>query len=131
MQFSLVDLIGNQPLRPEDHHDDENEAEQQFLVLCRVELGREVLPGEVDDRDNLAPEIDDAFDMRRRVGHLRDGHGADDLLDLEDIYPELFIADFKGDELEQIPIGMVIGTRVIVHCLPLEDHVLRPDTGRV
>ena len=43
---------GNQTGRPEDHHEDKNETKEQFLIFGRIKLGRQILPGEINDWKN-------------------------------------------------------------------------------
>jgi len=55
----------------------------------------------IDDRNDFPSEIDDTFDIRWRVWNLCDSHSAYDFLHFEDIDPELFLTNTKGNELEK------------------------------
>ena len=59
---------------------------------------------QVNDGDHLAAQIDDAFHKVGRTRHLGDFHGADDLLHLQDVDAELFLADAERHELEELVI---------------------------
>src|SRR5665647_382499 len=48
----LPPLSRDQPFGAEDHHQDEDQAEEQALVFGRVQLGGQILPGKVNERDN-------------------------------------------------------------------------------
>src|SRR5437762_13192028 len=50
---------GQNALRPEDHHEDEDEAEDHPLVLRRLELGREVGEAVAEDDDAGVAELVD------------------------------------------------------------------------
>lgn len=66
------------------------------MTIIRVFLscplgGKTKAPTQINDRDNFAAQIDDAFHKFRSARHLGDFHGADDFLNLQDIHPELFL----------------------------------------
>src|SRR5690606_21194619 len=53
-----------------------------------------------DDGDDLATQVNHTLNEGRGLGHPRDGHHADDLLQVVDVDPELFIRQTKGHKLE-------------------------------
>src|SRR4029077_9577573 len=79
-ELALATARGEDPLRAEDHHQDEDDAEDHPLVLGRLELGREI--GEAGAEDGHArvlqfvqPEREPLQDLEVEHGHDR---GADD-----------------------------------------------------
>src|SRR5208282_3411364 len=59
LQLALAPSRGDYPRRPVDHHEDEDDAEDETLVLRGVELVGKVLPVEIDYRDHrlALPEL--------------------------------------------------------------------------
>jgi len=63
---------------------------QLFAEICR--LFRHPEPqSQIDDRNHRASQIDQAFDVRRRLRHSRDLSDQDDLLDFGDLDAVLLI----------------------------------------
>ena len=74
-----------------DHHD----------ATCTGVLGRRQAEtaAQVDHRDDLAAQVDDAFDERGRPRHPGDRLQADDLVDAGDVDAVQLGADLEQDEL--------------------------------
>src|SRR4029077_10800281 len=79
-ELTLATARGEDPLRAEDHHEDEDDAEHHPLVLGGLELGREIGEAVAEDRDTrvlelVEPERESLQDLKIQHGH--DG-GPDD-----------------------------------------------------
>ena len=71
--------------------DDDNAGAFAVALARELELGPEV-----ENRNDFAPEIDDALDVLRHPGDRRDGTQADDLADAEDRQPVGLPAQLEG-----------------------------------
>src|SRR5207245_11600967 len=79
-ELALATARGEDPLRAEDHHEDEDDAEHHPLVLGGLELGRQIGEAVAEDRDArvlelVEPERESLQDLKIQHGH--DG-GPDD-----------------------------------------------------
>ena len=73
----------------------------RVLLVCSAARHRQARP-QIDDRNQLAAQIDDAFHEVRRARHVRDFDHADDFLHLGDVDAVLFVAQAKRYDLQQL-----------------------------
>ena len=80
MAVALAALIGGLSSVPARADDDD-------AGLCgHFGLGHVEFPSQVDDRNDLAAQVDDATDIGRHLRHGRDGNIADDLAHLQHLH---------------------------------------------
>jgi len=51
-KLAFTALGRDQARRTKNHHQDQNQPEQQTLIFGRIQLGGQVCPGKVDDRND-------------------------------------------------------------------------------
>ena len=78
---------------------------------------------QVDDRDDLAAEIDDALDVVRRPRHGRDLHVADDLADLEDLQAVFLGPESKAQVLAAFRHAVDSPPMLDLACCTHESHL--------